>query len=150
MYRNRDDPGGSKQFRSRNYDSSPDEILNGPCHMHYAYVDGKRVSNHLMRDCRTFLKLQEAVGLQQADVQGPIAYGASPPPPLPNQGEAATQRQFNMGSQNIGGYTHSKSYITHSKSYIAAMIRSVPKSKKEQQSIYKQVNLAITSPPTTT
>jgi hypothetical protein len=25
--------------------------------MHYAYVDGKRGSNHLMRDWRTFLKL---------------------------------------------------------------------------------------------
>jgi hypothetical protein len=71
------------------------------------------------------IEVAGAVGLQQADVQGPIAYGARPPPPLPNQGESATQRQFNMGSQNIGGYTHSKSYI-------AAMIQSVPKSKKEQ------------------
>jgi hypothetical protein len=65
--------------------------------MNYAYVDGKRVSNHLMRDCRTFLKLQEAIGLKQADAQGPIAYGAPPPPPpppLPNHGEAATQGQL--------------------------------------------------------
>jgi hypothetical protein len=64
--------------------------------MHYAYVDGKRVSDQLMRDCRAFLKLHEAVRLKQADVQGPIAYGA--PPPLPNHNEAATQGQFNMGS----------------------------------------------------
>jgi hypothetical protein len=56
--------------------------------MHYAYVDGKRVSNHLMRDCRTFLRLQEVVGLKQADAQGTIAYDA--PPPLPNHGETAT------------------------------------------------------------
>jgi hypothetical protein len=46
--------------------------------MHYAYVDGKRVSNHLMRDCRTFLKLQEAVGFKQAGAQGSIAYDAPP------------------------------------------------------------------------
>jgi hypothetical protein len=47
---NRDDSGSHRQFRPRNYDPSPEDILNGPCHMHYAYVDGKRVSNHLMRD----------------------------------------------------------------------------------------------------
>jgi hypothetical protein len=60
--------------------------------MHYAYADGKRVSNHLMRDYRTFLKLQEA------DAQGSIAYGALPPPPLPNHGDTATQGQFSTGS----------------------------------------------------
>jgi hypothetical protein len=76
--------------------------------MHYAYVDGKRVSNHLMRDCRTFLKLQEAVGLKQADAQGPIAYSS---PPLPNHSKAATQGQFNTGSQNNEGYTHPKIHI---------------------------------------
>jgi hypothetical protein len=58
--------------------------------MHYAYVDGKRVSNHLMRDSIFFLKLQEAIGLKQTDGQGPIAYNAQPPPPLPNHGEAGT------------------------------------------------------------
>jgi hypothetical protein len=41
--------------------------------MHFTYVDGKRILNHLMRDCRTILKLQEAVGLKQTDAQGPIA-----------------------------------------------------------------------------
>jgi hypothetical protein len=92
-YHNRDDSGSNKQFRPRNYDSSPKEILNGPCHMHYAYVDEKRVSNHLMGDFRTFLRLQEAVGLKQADAQGSIAYD-TPPPPLPNHGETATQGQF--------------------------------------------------------
>jgi hypothetical protein len=55
--------------------------------MHYAYGDGKRVSNHLMRDCRTFLRLQEAIGLKQAHAQGSIVYDAPPPPPpLRNNG----------------------------------------------------------------
>jgi hypothetical protein len=58
--------------------------------MHYTYVDGKRVLNHLMRDCRSFFKLREAIGLNQVDAQGPIAYDTPPPPPLPNHGEAAT------------------------------------------------------------
>jgi hypothetical protein len=37
--------------------------------MHYAYIDGKRVSWHAMKDCRTFLKLQEAVGHKQAEAR---------------------------------------------------------------------------------
>jgi hypothetical protein len=65
----RDDSGSNKQFwprGSREYNQSPDDMLNGPCHMHYTYVDRKRVSRHAMKDCRTFLKLQEAVGFKQA------------------------------------------------------------------------------------
>jgi hypothetical protein len=110
--------------------------------MHYSYVGGKRVSNHLMRDFRTFLRLQEAIGLKQVDAQGSIAYDA--PPPLPNHGETATQGKFNTGSQSNWGYTQSKNHIV-------AMIEPVPKlKKKEQQSISRQVNLAITSPLVTT
>jgi hypothetical protein len=37
--------------------------------MHYTYVDGKRVSRYAMKDYRTFLKLQEAVGLKQAEAK---------------------------------------------------------------------------------
>jgi hypothetical protein len=37
-----------------------------------------------------------------------------------------------------------------SKVYISAMIQDVPKSKKEQKSTSRQVNLAISSPPATT
>jgi hypothetical protein len=95
-----------------------------------------------MRGCRTFLRLQEAIGLKHADAQGTIAYDAPPPPPLPNHGETATQGKFNMSSQSNGGYNHSKNHIV-------AMIQPVPKSKKEQRSISRQVNLAITSPPAT-
>jgi hypothetical protein len=57
---NREESCTNKPFRprmARDYDQSPKDILNGPCHMHYAYVYRKRVSNHLMRDCQTFLKL---------------------------------------------------------------------------------------------
>jgi hypothetical protein len=111
--------------------------------MHYAYINGKRVSNHLMRDCRTFLKLQEAIGFKQAGTPGSIAYGAPPPPPLPSHGKVTTQGQPNSGNQSNGGYIQSKGHI-------AAMIQSVPKSKKEKRSISRQVNLAITLPPATT
>jgi hypothetical protein len=72
-----------------------------------------------------------------------MVYDAPPPPPLPNHGETATQGQFNTSNQSNGGYTQSKNHI-------AAMIQRVPKSKKEQRSISRQVNLAITSPPATT
>jgi hypothetical protein len=91
--------------------------------MHYAYVDGKRVSNHLMRDYRMFLKLQEAVGFKQAGAQGSIVYGTPPPPPLPNHGDTTTQGQVNTGSQSNGGYVQSKGHI-------AAMIQPVPKLKR--------------------
>jgi hypothetical protein len=36
---------------------SAEDMLYGPCRIHYAYLDGKRVSNHQMKDCRTFLML---------------------------------------------------------------------------------------------
>jgi hypothetical protein len=32
---------------------SAEDMLYGPCRIHYAYLDGKRVSNHQMKDCRT-------------------------------------------------------------------------------------------------
>jgi hypothetical protein len=34
---------------------SAEDMLYGPCRIHYAYLDRKRVSNHQMKDCRTFL-----------------------------------------------------------------------------------------------
>jgi hypothetical protein len=69
---NIDDSGPNRQFRPRNsrdYNQSPDDILNGPCHMHYTYVDGKRVLNHMLKDCRTFIKLEEAAGSKQAEAR---------------------------------------------------------------------------------
>jgi hypothetical protein len=42
-----------------------EDMLYGPCRIHYAYLDGKRVSNHQMKDCRTFLRLQNAMDSSQ-------------------------------------------------------------------------------------
>jgi hypothetical protein len=56
----REDSSRNKQFQPRGlreYNQSPDDMLNGPCHIHYAFIDDKRVSWHAMKDCRTFLKL---------------------------------------------------------------------------------------------
>jgi hypothetical protein len=53
----------SRWDRSKYFDPSMKDILHGPCRIHYAYLDGKRVSNHLMRDSRTFEKQQEAMEL---------------------------------------------------------------------------------------
>jgi hypothetical protein len=44
---------------------SAEDMLYGPCRIHYAYLDGKRVSNHQMKDCRTFLRLQSAMDSNQ-------------------------------------------------------------------------------------
>jgi hypothetical protein len=69
---NREDSDNSKRFQSRGpreYNPSPDDMLNGPCHIHSAFVDGKRVSRHAMKDCKTFLKLQEAAVSKQAEAR---------------------------------------------------------------------------------
>jgi hypothetical protein len=116
------DKSSRRRDKPKYADPSAEDMVHGPCRIHYAYLDGKRVSNHLMRDCRTFLRLQDAMELSQGAHQGSVTTG---------QGYQV---------QNDAG----------SKVYISAMIQPIPKSKKEQKSISRQVNLAISSPPATT
>jgi hypothetical protein len=69
---NKEDTSNNKQFQprgSREYNQSPDDMLNGPCHIHYAFINRKRVSRHTMKDCRTFLKLQELAGNKQTEAR---------------------------------------------------------------------------------
>jgi hypothetical protein len=112
--------------------------------MHYMYIDGKKVSRHAMKDCRTFHKLQDAVGYKQAEAKSQGYGGATNNTPPANQqptNEATQgQGQSSKSNENDGGYIPSKGHIT-------AMIQPIPKSNKEQKSISRQVNLAITSPP---
>jgi hypothetical protein len=49
---------------------SAEDMLHGPCRIHYMYLDGKRVSNHQMKDCRTLLRLQSALDPNQGTRQG--------------------------------------------------------------------------------
>jgi hypothetical protein len=44
---------------------SAEDMLYVPCRIHYAYLDRKRVSNHQIKDCRTFLRLQGTMGSNQ-------------------------------------------------------------------------------------
>jgi hypothetical protein len=78
-----------------------------------------------MKDCRTFLRLQSALD--------------------PNQGARQGGKSTSQGYQ----VQHLAKHL-ESKVYISAMIQPVPKSKKEQKSISRQVNLAISSPPAIT
>jgi hypothetical protein len=121
-------------------------MLNGPCHIHFAFVDGKRVSKHAMKDCKTFLKLPEAAGNKQAEARRQGYEGNTNNAPSSSQqannGAARGQNQPNKGNDNDEGYIPSKGHI-------AAMIQPVPKSNKEEKSISHQVNLAVTSPPVT-
>jgi hypothetical protein len=131
---------------SREYNPSPEDMLNGPCHIHSAFVDGNRVSRHAMKDCTTFLKLQEAVLNKQAKAkrQGyEVNTSNAPANQQGNNGVPQNQDQPSQGRDDDGGYVPSKAHIT-------AMIQPVPKSNKEEKSITRQVNLAITSPPATT
>jgi hypothetical protein len=111
--------------KSRYSGPSAEDMLYGPCPIHYAYLDGKRVSNHQMKDCRTFLRLQSAMGSSQEGRQ------------------AERHRSQGYQMQRLARHLESKVYMS-------AMIQPVPKSKKERKSISRQVNLAISSPPATT
>jgi hypothetical protein len=151
-YRNyrREDSGGSKRFQSRGsreYNQSPDDMLNKPCHIHYTFIDGKRVYMHAMKDCKTFLKLQEVAGNKQAKARRQRYKGNTKNTTTSNQqvNNGATQgsNHPSQGNDNEGGYIPSKGHIT-------TMIQPVPKSNKEEKSISHQVNLAVTSPPVTT
>jgi hypothetical protein len=110
------------------YNQSPEDLLNGPCNMHCTFIDGKRVSNHKMKYCRTFIKMQEAINSKQTEARsqgytrtpGSVAYNAPPPPPMPNNGGALVQGEGNQSD----GYLPSKGHII-------SMIHPVPKSKKE-------------------
>jgi hypothetical protein len=88
-----------RRDRSKYLDPSAEDILHGLCHIHYVYLDRKRVSNHLMRDCRTFVKLQEAMELSQGATLGPMTYNRT----TPDQG-------YQM--QSGQGYPQSKVYIS--------------------------------------
>jgi hypothetical protein len=80
---------------------SAEDMLHGP--IHYTYLDGKRVSNHQMKDCRTFLRLQDALEL--------------------NQGAHRGGRNTSQGYQVQHNARHLESKV-----YISAMIQPIPKS----------------------
>jgi hypothetical protein len=58
---------------------------------------------------------------------------------------AYNKRTINQGYPIQSGQSYPKSRV-----YVPTMIQPVPKLKKEQKSISRQVNLAISSPPATT
>jgi hypothetical protein len=100
-----------------------------------------------MKDCTTFLKLQEVAIRKQAEAKRQGYDGNTNNAPTKDQqvnnGASQGQEQPNQGHNNDGGYVPSKGQIT-------SMIQPVPKLNKEEKSITHQVNLAVTSPPATT
>jgi hypothetical protein len=83
-----------------------------------------------MKDCKTFLKLQEVAGNKQAKARRQGYEGNTKNAPLANQqatnGATQGQSQPNQGNNNDGGYIPSKGHII-------AMIQPVPKSHKEEK-----------------
>jgi hypothetical protein len=57
--------GNRREEKPKYSGPSAEDMLHGPCRIHYVYLDGKRVSNHQMKDCRTFLRLQSALDPNQ-------------------------------------------------------------------------------------
>jgi hypothetical protein len=106
-------------------------MLNGPCYIHSVFVDGKRVSRHAIKDCTTFLKLQEAALNKQAEAKRQGYKGNTNNAPATqqrNNGIPKGQDQPNQGCDNDEGYVPSKGHIT-------TMIQPVPKSNKEEKCI---------------
>jgi hypothetical protein len=66
-YESREFQGGGnhRTEKPKYFGPSAEDMLHGPCRIHYAYLDGKKVSNHEMQDCRTFLRLQSALDLNK-------------------------------------------------------------------------------------
>jgi hypothetical protein len=99
-----------------------------------------------VKDFTTFLKLQEAAISKQAEAKRQGYEGNTNNTPTSQQGNSGApqdQEQPNQGCDNDRGYVPSKGHIT-------AMIHPVPKSNKEEKSITRQVNLAVTLPTATT
>jgi hypothetical protein len=107
------DKNNRRRDKPKYSDPSAEDMLHGPCRIHYAYLDGKRVSNHLMRDCRTFLRLQDAIELSQGAHRENITHGS-----------ATTGQGYQV--QNDASHPELKVYIS-------VMIQPVPKSKKEKK-----------------
>jgi hypothetical protein len=100
---------------SREYNPSLEDMLNGPCHIHSAFVDGKRVSRHVMKDCTTLLKLQKAALNKQAEAKRQGYEGNTSNTPANQQGNNGVpqgQDQLNQGRDDDGGYVPSKGHIT--------------------------------------
>jgi hypothetical protein len=99
-----------------------------------------------MKDCTTFLKLQEAALNKQAEAKRQGYEGNTNNAPASQQGNNGVPQGHdkpNQGRDDNEGYVPSKGHIT-------AMIQLVPKSNKEEKSITRQFNLAVTSPLATT
>jgi hypothetical protein len=98
-----------------------------------------------MKDCTTFLKLQEVALNKQAEAKWQGYEGNTSNAPANQQGNNGvpqSQDQPNQGCDDNGGYVPSKGHIT-------TVIQPVPKSNKEEKSITRQVNLAVTLPAAT-
>jgi hypothetical protein len=125
---------------------SPEDTLNGPCQMHF-FVDpqGKRQSNHLMKDCLTFINLQRAANASQTEAvnRGYARQVKSevhvPLPPAPAIAGPTQQLQLEAVKDKSNGYTEPKGSII--------MIQKARPSNRTQKLITRQVNMATQTPP---
>jgi hypothetical protein len=85
----KEDYGSSKKFQTkepREYNPSLEDMLNGPCCIHSAFIDGKRLSRQPMKDCTMFWKLQEAALNKQAEAKRQGYVGNTNNAPASQQG----------------------------------------------------------------
>jgi hypothetical protein len=105
-------------------------MLNRPCHIHSAFVDGKRVSRHAMKHCTTFLKLQEAAISKQAEAKKQGYEGNT------NNAPTTAQQANNGASQGQNQQIKDTTMMEDmSRPKGTSQIQPVPKSNKEEKSI---------------
>jgi hypothetical protein len=126
---------------------SPEDLLNGPCQMHF-YVDndGRGQSGHLQKDCRTFQALQRATESTNAEavnrgyVQGPRSEVHVPLPPPPAI-TSANQHQL-----QIAGPSGANDDFTSTRGAVSMIQKGRP-SNRSQKLISRQVYMAEKAPP---
>jgi hypothetical protein len=101
---------------------SAEDMLHGPCRIHYAYLDGKRVSIHQMKDRRTFLRLQNAMDSSQGARHGGKSinqrnYQVPPamiqPVPKSKKERKSISRQVNLAITSPPGTTGLVRYLSY-------------------------------------
>jgi hypothetical protein len=111
--------------------------------MHYAYVDGKKSFKPSNARPQNILQITRGCRIQASRPARSNSIWCMTPTTVAQSWRCNNPSTTKFGSQNNRGYIQSKGHI-------ATMIQPVPISKKEQRSISRQVNLAITSPLATT
>jgi hypothetical protein len=112
---NRDVPNTSRPSNRSRYNMSPEEIMNGPCQMHfYRDPEGRRALGHVQKGCRTFQALRRIIENTQTEevnrgyapgLRSEVHVPLPPPPAAITNGNQQNQLQIAGPSNTNIGYS---------------------------------------------